>query len=199
MKNNFILAIEAAYSASIALADSNGIVDFYLFQDNRKVSDQLAHEVSEMFKKHQLQVQDFSDFLINIGPGSYTGTRVALSFINGLSQTCSAKLTAMNSFDLLKFENNENLTDLIYVLESKKDEIYIMNQSEMTVLKKTMLSQVDCKKLLSNVRSDLDEYIDKSKIIIKTFDAKSMIQAFHKNAFQQNQSTEILYLKKYGE
>ncbi len=59
-----------------------------------------------------------------IGPGSFTGLRIGLSFVNTLSQVFHIPLLGVSSLDLLAFENSRWYTSIIPFIRSRKHEVY---------------------------------------------------------------------------
>jgi len=59
-----------------------------------------------------------------IGPGSFTGLRIGLSFVNTLSQVFHIPLLGVSSLDLLAFENSRWYNSIIPFIRSRKHEVY---------------------------------------------------------------------------
>jgi tRNA threonylcarbamoyl adenosine modification protein YeaZ len=59
-----------------------------------------------------------------IGPGSFTGIRIGLSFVNTLSQIQSIPLAGISSLDLLAFAQDGWYNSAVTFLRSRKNEVY---------------------------------------------------------------------------
>ena len=72
--------------ASFALADENGTVIFDEFiQLPPRNASGLPSWMEECLKKHGAVFNDITEWSVGIGPGSFTGLRLASSFVMGLA------------------------------------------------------------------------------------------------------------------
>ncbi len=69
------------------------------FQDygNRRQSEQALEKLHELLAANKLSVLDFDEIVITIGPGSYTGVRVALTIAKTIAATTNIKIKAVSS------------------------------------------------------------------------------------------------------
>jgi tRNA threonylcarbamoyl adenosine modification protein YeaZ len=58
------------------------------------------------------------------GPGSFTGTRIGLSFVNTLSQILNIPILGVSSLDLLAFDGSGWYNSAVTLLRSRKNEVY---------------------------------------------------------------------------
>ena len=80
-------------------------------------SSELAVNVKKIVNKYDINISDLDGIAINIGPGSFTGLRIGVSFAKGLSLSCNVPLIAVNAFDILKTKiksTNETFFSCIY-------------------------------------------------------------------------------------
>lgn len=70
-----------------------------------KTSDNLVACVLELLQKAKMQPTDIDTIVVCIGPGSFTGNRVAVSFVKGFaSGKKNTKIVPFSSFEFLAFE-----------------------------------------------------------------------------------------------
>ncbi|AHI52544.1 tRNA (adenosine(37)-N6)-threonylcarbamoyltransferase complex dimerization subunit type 1 TsaB [Spiroplasma culicicola] len=68
----------------IILEQNNQIID-HLFLDNQtRISDIALEKLHDFLKQNNLTIKDIKDFYLTVGPGSYTGVRVAVTIIKTL-------------------------------------------------------------------------------------------------------------------
>ena len=83
-----------------------------LFDENFKIKNKIiketiykVEEIPQFFTtlliNEKIKVQDIKDFYINVGPGSFTGARIALVYVRTIAQMTGAKISITNSFKLL--------------------------------------------------------------------------------------------------
>ena len=57
-----------------------------------KTSDTLVEKIAQVLQKAKVDVSDIECLVVGVGPGSFTGSRVAVSFAKGFSM-CSAGMS----------------------------------------------------------------------------------------------------------
>ncbi|WP_341515375.1 tRNA (adenosine(37)-N6)-threonylcarbamoyltransferase complex dimerization subunit type 1 TsaB [Mesomycoplasma ovipneumoniae] len=91
----------------LAIFDKNfDLVDSNIVEIKNK-ADLLPELVRNILSKNNLKITDFSDFYINLGPGTFTGCRVGLTFFRTLAQLGNINLWTCSTFNLLSFEKKE--------------------------------------------------------------------------------------------
>ena len=73
----------------VALFEDGQCLDKIQEIGNRKQSEYAIVYLEKLLKAHHLQVLDFDEMVITIGPGSYTGVRVALTIAKTIAATTS--------------------------------------------------------------------------------------------------------------
>lgn len=64
---------------------------------NRRQSEEAISTLGALLQKTGFSVQDFDEIIITIGPGSYTGVRVALTIAKTLAATTPIRIKAVSS------------------------------------------------------------------------------------------------------
>lgn len=82
---------------AIALYEDNNCLDKYQEEGNKKQSEYAITYLEKMLNNHQLNVLDFDEMIITIGPGSYTGQRVALTIAKTLAAISDIKIKVVSS------------------------------------------------------------------------------------------------------
>lgn len=105
-----ILAIETSSSnCSVAIFDNYNIIGTISI-NGRNVHDKLLAETSkQLLNFTNINIDEIKYISVNIGPGSFTGLRIGLSFAKGLIFGKDAKLIASSSNDIQFFSFDKNL------------------------------------------------------------------------------------------
>jgi tRNA threonylcarbamoyladenosine biosynthesis protein TsaB len=118
----------------LTLDTSTKALSISLFQEVELAHIELRHKLA-----HSQQIVSICDFLLKrlsfslkslsaayagIGPGSFTGIRIGLSFVNTLSQVLRIPLLGVSSLDLLAFENGRWYNSVVSFIRSRKHEVY---------------------------------------------------------------------------
>lgn len=72
-------------------------IDKYQEAGNRRQSEYALTHLNEMLEKHHWEILNVDEMVITIGPGSYTGQRVALTIAKTLAAVSKIKIKAVSS------------------------------------------------------------------------------------------------------
>ena len=88
--------------------------DFFIHvikkEDN--MSETLVSEILKFLLKHKVELNQNFSVIVNQGPGSYSGVRIALSVAKGLEISNKVKLFGFRNTDLKQFDL-ENIEQLV--------------------------------------------------------------------------------------
>ncbi len=79
----------------------------YINSDQQKHSDEILIELEKLLNEAGLKISDIQNIGVCIGPGSFTGVRVAISVCKGLAIGLGAKVFACSNLDLFEIKNIE--------------------------------------------------------------------------------------------
>lgn len=97
-----ILAVEtSSRSGSIALADGPDLLAESAFTADQEHARDLLPVIDALLKAHHWTPASIQACCISIGPGSFTGLRVAVTFARHLALTVGAKLCAVPTLDVI--------------------------------------------------------------------------------------------------
>lgn len=97
-----ILAIESGSNiCSIAILDNEKLISSINISGKNIHDNLLAHTTQELFKYSKIDINEIKYVSVNIGPGSFTGLRIGLSFAKGLIYGKEIKLLGLISNDIL--------------------------------------------------------------------------------------------------
>lgn len=85
----------------ISFVFDNKVVYEVKSEGSNNHSDYLLKYIEEGLNKLSIQVKDFDQFVIGIGPGAYTGLRVSLAVAKMFAWTLNLPLYTISSLDLL--------------------------------------------------------------------------------------------------
>lgn len=143
-----ILAIDTSGSSlAIGLADDAGNVlrEFHAeaAADERGIHDaRLASEVSKMLSAASVPSTDISRIGIIIGPGSFTGLRIGLSFAKGFAYATNAAIVPLTQHEVIAASGIQGLIitagyreDLFYAADFRSPrEITLVNREQLPSL-----------------------------------------------------------------
>jgi tRNA threonylcarbamoyladenosine biosynthesis protein TsaB len=109
----------------IALFDSiSGLMGEIRFGTGRKHSEQVIRGIEFMLESAKVEMDDICFFSVAIGPGSFTGLRVGLSTVKGLSFATGKPVVAVSTLDAmgLSFSFTEKL--ICPMFNARRSEVY---------------------------------------------------------------------------
>jgi tRNA threonylcarbamoyladenosine biosynthesis protein TsaB len=120
------LALDSScLTLSLALVRPSGeVVEHVLVPPPTKQSDALPGCIDALLKKHGVTLGELTGLVSGLGPGSFTGLRIGLSCLKGLSYALKIPLVGVSSLKALCLDGPEN-TELFCVSVVKKNELYV--------------------------------------------------------------------------
>lgn len=99
---SWILAADTSSSlGSLALFKNKKLVASVDWLSEKNHSEALARETEKLLKTHNISFGEIDAYAMSVGPGSFTGVRVALNFIKGLAYAFQKPIYSVNSLLLL--------------------------------------------------------------------------------------------------
>ena len=121
-----ILSVETstrAFSISFGKSHTEVIASVEIIHEIAH-SQNIVGSVKFLLNSVNARVSDISSVYAGIGPGSFTGIRIGLSFANTMLQTMGIPLLGIPSLDLLAFEEGRWYNPVIPFIKSRKNEVY---------------------------------------------------------------------------
>lgn len=126
-------------------------------ENNNFASAQLAITIVEVLSKFGLNLKNIDALGVNIGPGSFTGIRAALTTAKVISSQLNTPLVGVNSFEILSSLNNKNGKTAI-VLDARKNKAFIsIFENDKCIFEPQIVKCEDVIKLTQNANVITDE------------------------------------------
>lgn len=120
------LALDSScLTLSLALTKPGGaLVELVSLPPPTKQSDALPQAIAELLARNNVAMSSLTGLVAGLGPGSFTGLRIGLSCLKGLSYALKVPLTGASSLAAVALEGPE-ATELCCVAVVKKNELYL--------------------------------------------------------------------------
>ncbi|PGH22082.1 tRNA (adenosine(37)-N6)-threonylcarbamoyltransferase complex dimerization subunit type 1 TsaB [Fusobacterium polymorphum] len=107
----------------------NGVIAETSLSVKKNHSNIVMPIIDNLFKISELNINDIDKIAVAIGPGSFTGVRIALGITKGLAMALNKPLIAVNELDILEAiaEGNEN--EVIPLIDARKERVYYKYQN----------------------------------------------------------------------
>lgn len=116
----------------VALASDDKIIDEIKYDAWQKQSELMILEIDHILKRNKLEAKAISKIITTLGPGSYTGVRIALTIAKIYGYTLNIPVYALSSLNILKSDHQPT----ICLLNARSNRSYIgVYQDDEVILK----------------------------------------------------------------
>lgn len=194
-----VLSIDSASKvATTALLDENNLIAEYTINNKMEHSTLIMDMVDKLLMDSNLSIDDIDGFIVSKGPGSFTGLRIGMATVKGLSFGANKPYVSVSSLDALAYSLVSFDGIICPVIDALRDSVY-------TCLYKSTNGELE--KLIDYSALELDDLIkilkDKNEKVIFTGDGlikhKDYLSANLKNAFFAPNHLSIIRASSLGE
>lgn len=120
-----ILALDtASKSCSVALLDDREAVVEYTLTHGDTHSRYVMGMIHEVLRAVWWSMQDLEGVAVTIGPGSFTGLRIGLSTVKGLSMAAGLPVVGVSTLEALAYPFSTSEKLLCPMLDARRKEVY---------------------------------------------------------------------------
>lgn len=174
-----ILAVDSSSKvATVALMKDEKLLGEITLNDKKEHSVILMNIIEDLLKNNNLTISDIDGYVVSKGPGSFTGLRIGMATIKGLSFGSSKPYVSVSSLDALAFSAAnfdglicpimDALRNSVYTSLYKSSTQYPVNTVESADTNSKDESSVTLERLLDYSALDIDELVE----LIKAKDEK---------------------------
>ena len=106
----------------------NGVIAETSLSVKKNHSNIVMPIIDNLFKISDLNINDIDKIAVAIGPGSFTGVRIALGIAKGLAMALNKPLVAINELDILEAIASGNENEIIPLIDARKERVYYKYQ-----------------------------------------------------------------------
>ena len=107
----------------------NGVIAETSLSVKKNHSNIVMPIIDNLFKISELNINDIDKIAVAIGPGSFTGVRIALGIAKGLAMALNKPLIAVNELDILEAIAGGNENEIIPLIDARKERVYYKYQN----------------------------------------------------------------------
>ena len=108
----------------------NGVIAETSLSVKKNHSNIVMPIIDNLFKISDLTTNDIDKIAVAIGPGSFTGVRIALGIAKGLAMALNKPLIAVNELDILEAIAGGNENEIIPLIDARKERVYYKYQNK---------------------------------------------------------------------
>ncbi len=120
-----LLAIDTSTSwASLALFDGRAVNAELTWQAERRHGDEIFPMLERVLAMGRASVADVSRLAVAVGPGSFTGIRIAIATAKGVARGRGAPIAGVSTLDVLAYPHARTKVRVCPLLPAGRDEYY---------------------------------------------------------------------------
>jgi tRNA threonylcarbamoyladenosine biosynthesis protein TsaB len=120
-----ILAIDTATpSCSVALVDADHLLAEQTVVSRRTHAEHLAPMIQQTTSAAGLRLADVEGFAVSRGPGSFTGLRIGISTVKGLSLASDRPLVGISTLEALAAQCGPTSRMICSLIDARKGQLY---------------------------------------------------------------------------
>ena len=120
-----VLSIDSASKvATAALLDENNLIAEYTLNNKMEHSTLIMDMVDKLLKDSNLSIDDIDGFVVSKGPGSFTGLRIGMATIKGLSFGSNKPYISISSLDALAYSLISFDGIICPIMDALRDSVY---------------------------------------------------------------------------
>ncbi|MGH4051836.1 MAG: tRNA (adenosine(37)-N6)-threonylcarbamoyltransferase complex dimerization subunit type 1 TsaB [Clostridium sp.] len=120
-----ILSLDTAtQAATCAILDDNKVLGEITFNFKKQHSQILMPMIDDLFKNTKMNIDDIDAFVASKGPGSFTGLRIGMATVKGLSQGCQKPFVTVSTLDSLAYNLAYTNGIICPILDALRDNVY---------------------------------------------------------------------------
>ena len=147
-----VLSIDSSSKvATVALLKDDTLIGEYILNDKREHSVLLMPMIENLLKNCNLTVDDIDGFVVSKGPGSFTGLRIGMATIKGMSVGSNKPYISISSLDALAYSISPFHGIICPIMDALRENVY-------TALFKNENKKLE--KILDYTPLDLDDLIN---------------------------------------
>lgn len=121
-----ILAIETSTMlGGIAIVDDNGLISEIRLNVSVEHSERLMPEIEHLLKSSGLTINDVDAFAISSGPGSFTGLRVGMATVKGLSFASGKPVISVPTLEAMAWNFPYSGYPVCPVLDARRNQVFM--------------------------------------------------------------------------
>lgn len=120
-----VLSIDSASKvATAALLDENNLIAEYTINNKMEHSTLIMDMVDKLLSDSNLSIDDIDGFIVSKGPGSFTGLRIGMATVKGLSFGANKPYVSISSLDALAYSLVSFDGIICPVMDALRDSVY---------------------------------------------------------------------------
>ena len=142
----YLLLDSSNTSLTVGLASEKELIDYTSYEAWQTQSEHMIPEINALLEKHNVNKNDFVGIIVSIGPGSYTGVRIAITIAKVMAVALSVPVYPVSALQILK--NNKKPS--ICLINARSNRSYIgVYEDDKCLLQDCIMTNDEVEKYIS--------------------------------------------------
>ncbi|WP_317311135.1 tRNA (adenosine(37)-N6)-threonylcarbamoyltransferase complex dimerization subunit type 1 TsaB [Clostridium thermobutyricum] len=120
-----VLSVDSSSKcATCAIVNDEGVVSEYTLNNKREHSVLIMPMIEQLLKDSNLTIDDIDGFIVSKGPGSFTGLRIGMATIKGLSFGLNKPYVSVSTLDGLALSLSSFNGIICPIMDALRDTVY---------------------------------------------------------------------------
>ena len=120
-----VLSIDSSSKvATVALLNDDTLLGEYVINDKREHSVLLMPMIENLLKDCELTINDIDGFVVSKGPGSFTGLRIGMATVKGLSFGANKPYISLSTLDGLAYNLSYFSGIICPIMDALRENVY---------------------------------------------------------------------------
>ena len=158
---------------SVGLVKEGILLDFISYEAWQQQSEFLVKELDTLLSKFKVNKEEIKDIIVSIGPGSYTGVRIALTIAKTIATALNIDIYPVSS---LRVKKCDNLPSICLINARSNRSYFGVYHENQIIVNDTILTNDEVKQYIS----EHPDYVvcgDTNYLGIEGYKANVLIQA----------------------
>jgi len=132
-EQQLILAVETSGRiGSVALANGEKILECKAFSGFARHSAEIIPTIQDLLQHHHKKAHQIREVYVSIGPGSFTGLRIAVSLAKAMHLATGARIVAVDTLDVIAAnaldyvrETKRQIQNTAIILDAKRGQFFV--------------------------------------------------------------------------
>ncbi|MBD7912974.1 MULTISPECIES: tRNA (adenosine(37)-N6)-threonylcarbamoyltransferase complex dimerization subunit type 1 TsaB [Clostridium] len=157
-----ILSLDSSSKvATVALLKDDALLGEYILNDKKEHSVLLMPMIENILKECNLTIDDIDGFVVSKGPGSFTGLRIGMATVKGLSLGQNKPYISISSLDALAYSVSSFSGIICPIMDALRENVYTALYKNNNDILENLLepTPLDLDDLLSLLKEKNEEVI----------------------------------------
>lgn len=152
----------------IGLVKDNIIIDQIVEINDKNLSTNFIPLVKKIFDNNKLEPNDIDNIFVAVGPGSFTGIRVGVTFAKVMAWSLKKKVIPFSSLELIASTSNNDV--VVPLIDARRDYVFSgIYDKDLNVLMEDKYISI------SDLSKELDKFTNIDFVSLDSFDFSTIL------------------------